>query len=221
MALSGQPVRHSGRHFRLPPDGVDETARLRTGPTAAGIPVYLAAIGPASLELAGLIADGWIGAFCSPPRVAESLRHVDKGRERAGREPAGFEVVPSVPVSTRTDVQAAAAEVSGYFANFIALGSRDRSIYHRLVTDLGYGEAADEVRTRYRAGDRAGAARAVPFALIDSMSLLGPAERIAARMAEFAEAGVTTLGLTPLAATAAEQIETMRVAATALRLATP
>jgi F420-dependent oxidoreductase-like protein len=218
-ALSGRAVRYHGRHFQLPPDGVDEAARLHTGPAAAGVPIYLAAIGPASLELAGLIADGWIAAFCSPARLAESLRHVGKGRARTGtdraRTGAGFEVVPSVPISVHADVRAAAAEVSGYFANFIGLGSRDRSIYHRLVTEMGYGAAADEVRARHRAGDRAGAARAVPFELMDSMSLLGPAERIAVRMAEYAGAGVTTLGLTPLATTVDGQIEALRAAATA------
>jgi F420-dependent oxidoreductase-like protein len=215
LALSGRPVRHHGRHFRLPPDGVDEAARLHTGPAAAGVPIYLAAIGPANLELAGLLADGWIGAFCSPARLAESLRHVGKGRERAGTDLAGFEVVPSVPVSVHADVRAAAAEVSGYFANFIGLGSRSRSIYHRLVSEMGYGAAAGEIRARHRAGDRAGAARAVPFELMDSMSLLGPAERIAVRMAEYARAGVTTLGLTPLANTEDGQIEALRVAARA------
>jgi hypothetical protein len=56
---------------------------------------------------------------------------------------------------------------------------------------------------------------------MDAVSLLGPVERIAARMAEYARAGVTTLGLTPQAGTLPEQIDTLRVAARALRLAGP
>jgi F420-dependent oxidoreductase-like protein len=217
-ALRGEEVRHAGRHYRLPPDGDTEPARLHAAPVRADIPVYLAAVGPASLELAGEIADGWIGVFCSPSRVAESLRYVRTGRERVGLDLADFEVLPSVPIAVGDDPHAAADAVRGYFANFIGLGSRDRSVYHRLVTRMGFGPAADEVRARLRAGDRAGAAKAVPFELIDRTSLLGSAERIAGRLSEYARAGVTTVGLTPLAAGAPAQTEALRVAARALTL---
>lgn len=219
MALSGAPVRHEGRFYRLPPEGTTEAAQLRAGPPRPDLPIYLAAVGPANLELAGRLADGWIGVFCPPQRLADSLRQVHKGLRQAGRGPDGFEVLPSVPISVGPDVSAAAATVRGYFANFIGLGSRHRSIYHRLVTELGHGGAADEIRARQRAGDRAGAAAAVPLDLMDATSLIGPAQRIAPRMAAYAAAGVTTLGLTPLADTAAGQIDALRVAAAALRLA--
>jgi alkanesulfonate monooxygenase SsuD/methylene tetrahydromethanopterin reductase-like flavin-dependent oxidoreductase (luciferase family) len=213
-----------GRHFPLPPASGGEVARLHVAPGTAELPVYLAAVGPVSLELAGELGDGWIGVFCSPGRVIESLRHVaegraGKGRAQAGEDLTGFEVLPSIPISVGDDARAAAEHVRGYFATFIGLGSRERSIYHRLVCDLGFGDAADEIRARHQAGDRAGAAQAVPFELMDAVSLLGSAQRIAPRMAEYERAGVTTLGLTPLATTAREQIEALRVAAAALRLA--
>jgi F420-dependent oxidoreductase-like protein len=218
QALRGTPVRFAGRHYRLPPDGVAEAAHLRAAPVRADIPIYLAAVGPASLKLAGEVADGWIGVFCPPSRVQESLRYVREGRERIGRDLDGFEVLPSVPISVGSDPHAAAAPVRGYFANFIGLGSHQRSVYHALVTSMGFGAAADEIRARLRAGDRAGAAEAVPFELVDQTSLLGSAERIAGRLAAYARAGVTTLGLTPLAPTAERQIEALRVAARALAL---
>jgi F420-dependent oxidoreductase-like protein len=213
LALSGKPVRYDGRYHRL---GVEEAAVLRG---VSGVPIYLAAVGPASLELTGEIADGWIGVFTSPERLAESLRRVAKGRARAGKDLAGFEVLPSVPISVGDDPDRAAVAVRRYFARFIGLGSRDRSVYHRLVTELGYGAAADGIRAHQRAGDHAAAERAVPFGLMDATSLLGTAERIAPRLAAYAQAGVTTLGLTPLATTAEEQIAALRVAARALSLA--
>lgn len=222
LALSGQPVRYQGRHYHLPPPGTDEAAQLRAITVSADLPIYLAAVGSGSLELAGEIADGWIGVFATPEQVAASLDHVAVGRRRAGRaDLAGFEVLPSVPISVGDDAERAADQVRGYFANFIGLGSRERSIYHRRVTELGFGDAADEIRARHQAGDRAGAARAVPFELMDATSLLGSASRIAARMAEYAQSGVTILGLTPLATSTQEQVETLRVAAEALRLAEP
>jgi F420-dependent oxidoreductase-like protein len=219
MALRGEPVRYQGRHFQLPPAGATEAAHLRAAPVRADIPIYLAAVGPASLELTGEIADGWIGVFCPPARLEESLRHVRKGGERRGFDLDGFEVLPSVPISVGPDAAVAANALRGYFANFIGLGRSEHSIYHRLVTEMGFGAAADEIRACVRAGDRAGAAAAVPFELMDEVSLVGSVSRIAERLDRYARAGVTTLGLTPLAADVEEQIETLRTAADAMKLA--
>src|SRR5205807_1483401 len=81
---------------------------LTAAPVGADLPVYLAAIGPASLQLAGALADGWIGVFCPPSRVADALQHVRTGRQRAGADLDGFEVLPSVPISVGEDPRAAA-----------------------------------------------------------------------------------------------------------------
>ncbi|MFG1751902.1 LLM class flavin-dependent oxidoreductase [Streptosporangium sandarakinum] len=218
LALTGGPVRYSGEHFRLPPPGTREAAHLRAAPVRADIPIYLAGVGRRSLELAGEIADGWIGVFCPPERLAESLGHVRAGRARAGKGLGGFEVMPSIPIGVGDDPERAAEPLRPYFANFIGMGSRERSVYFALAVSMGFGAAAEEIHDRCHAGDRAGAARAVPFELIDRTSLVGDAKRISARMAEYAAAGVTTLGLTSLATSLDGHLETLRVAEEALRL---
>jgi alkanesulfonate monooxygenase SsuD/methylene tetrahydromethanopterin reductase-like flavin-dependent oxidoreductase (luciferase family) len=218
MALRGEPVRYQGKQYQLPPAGTTEAAHLRAAPIRADIPIYLAGVGPAALELTGEIADGWIGVMCPPERLEESLIRVRKGREKIGRGLDGFEVLPSVPISVGADLREAAGHVRGYFANFIGLGSKERSVYSKLVTDMGFGDAADEIRAHNQAGDRAAAAAAVPFEFLDRTSLLGSTERIAVRMRQYAAAGVTTLGLTPLAVGVDAQLEVLRTAAEALRL---
>lgn len=216
LALRGEPVRYAGHHYRLPPDGSAEPAHLRAAAVRADIPILLGAVGPRSLELAGEIADGWIGAFCSPRRIADSLTHCRAGAGKGipGQRP--FAVLPSVPVGVGADLAAAAAPLRGYFANFIGLGSSERSIYYRLAAELGYETAAADIYRCCRAGDREAAARAVPLELIDAVSLLGDVPRIAQRMAAYEDAGVTTLGLTPLSPTVAGQLEAVEVAAAAL-----
>ncbi len=62
MAFRGEPVRYEGETLRL---GGDAELVLTTEPLRADLPIYLAAVGPRSLELAGEIADGWIGVFAS------------------------------------------------------------------------------------------------------------------------------------------------------------
>ena len=61
------------------------------------MPVYLAAVGPKNLELAGEIADGWLGIFNSPATLREQLDPSPPAGRRLGNDLAGFDVVASAP----------------------------------------------------------------------------------------------------------------------------
>ena len=60
------------------------------------------------------------------------------------------------------------------------------------------------------------AAAAVPMEFIDRTSLLGPVDRIAARMRDYAAAGVTTLSVSLFVGDVDDGIRTLRAAAQAL-----
>jgi F420-dependent oxidoreductase-like protein len=216
-ALRGEPVHFQGRHFTLPPAGVTEAAHLNFAPVRADVPLYLGGIGPQAIALAGEIGDGWIGSFCSPARIEEAVGQLGVGRARAGLSLDRFEVVPSVPLSFNPDLAEAANPLREYYAYFLGLGGTS-SRYHALAARMGYGTAAAQIQELRRAGDFTRAARVVPFELIDELSLLGSTERIARRIAEYARAGVTTLGIT-LPGLLPLQSNGLQVAATALRLA--
>ena len=61
------------------------------------------------------------------------------------------------------------------------------------------------------AGQHRDAAAAVPFEFIDATALIGPPERIRSRVGRYADAGVTTLGVSPFAPSAQERRATLRV----------
>ncbi|WP_394363340.1 LLM class flavin-dependent oxidoreductase [Amycolatopsis sp. SB7-3] len=217
LALNDEPVKYRGDFNELPlPGARGEPFHQFGGPLGAEIPIYLAAIGPRSLELAGEVADGWFGVFCSPERIAESVPHIHAGRDKAGAPDKGFEVIPSVPVVVGRSPGEAADAVRHYIARFVSLGTKEHSFYHALMKRMGYPDEADTVYDRYASGDRAGAAAAVPFGFVDATALLGPLERIAEKMTAYAEAGVTTLALSPFARTTEEQQSILRVATEAL-----
>jgi alkanesulfonate monooxygenase SsuD/methylene tetrahydromethanopterin reductase-like flavin-dependent oxidoreductase (luciferase family) len=66
-ALARERVAYQGEHVRLPlPDGQGKALRLALHPARTRIPLYLAAIGPRNLELAGELADGWLAIFFAP-----------------------------------------------------------------------------------------------------------------------------------------------------------
>lgn len=220
MAVARKHVAYDGEFYTLPlPDGPGKALRLGFHPPREHIPIYLAAVGPKNLELAGEVADGWLAVFYAPEFAEEQLAAVRAGRAKVGKELAGFDVVPSVPVVVGDDIDSCAELVRWYAALYVGgMGSRQQNFYNQLATRMGYGDAAREVQDLYLAKRQRDAAAAVPLEFIDRTSLLGPKERIADRLREYAAAGVTTLSVTLFAADRDSGVQTLRTVAEALDL---
>jgi F420-dependent oxidoreductase-like protein len=195
MALTRKVVEYDGQFYRLPlPDGPGKALKLTLHPVRDHVPVYLAAVGPKNLELAGEIADGWLAIFFAPEFASESLGSIAAGRAKAGKTMDGFEVTAGVPVVFGDDVAMCAELVRPYAALYVGgMGSREQNFYNALATRMGYGEAAREVQDLYLAKRHRDAAAAVPLEFIDRTSLLGSVERVAERLRAYKEAGVTEI----------------------------
>jgi len=223
MALRRDTVAFEGRHFTLPlPDGPGKALKLIVHPVRPQIPVYLASTGPRNLALTGEIADGWLGIFFSPEHAALSLDPIRTARAAAGKgteaDPlAGFDVVSSTPVSVADDVAAAAYPLRPYAALYVGgMGSREQNFYNALARRMGFDDAAQQVQDLYLDRKPRDAAAAVPVEFIDATSLIGPIERIRDRLVAYAEAGVTTLSITPTARTLEQRLRLLRDMADAL-----
>ena len=224
LALSRKRVRYEGRHYTLPlPDGPGKALQLTVHPVREHIPIYLASIGPKNLELTGEIADGWLSIFFSTAFAAEQLARISAGRAKVGKGLDGFDVVATAPLvvgagESAAELAALAEPLRGYAALYIGgMGSRDVNFYNQLAVRMGYEAEAAEIQRLYLAREYLEAAAAVPVEFIDATSLLGPPDRIARRMAEFAGAGVTTLNVTPYGATLEDRLSSLRTAAEALQ----
>ena len=217
LALSRQRVRYDGQTYQLPlPDGPGKALHLMVHPVREHIPIYLAAIGPKNLELAGEIADGWQPVVFSPDHADDSLQRIASGRAKIGKDLSGFDVSATVPIVVGDDLDECARPVRPYAALYVGgMGSREQNFYNALAVRMGFADAAARVQDLYLARDYDGAAEAVPFEFVDGTSLLGPVDRLAERMKQFAAAGVTTLSLAPYGGNHEETIATLRAAATA------
>jgi len=211
-ALRRETVRSDGDFFRLPlPDGPGKALKLSVHPVRSAIPIYLAAIGPRSLELAGEIADGWLAIFFSPEYADESLGRISAGRERAERKSTAFDVAATVPVVVGDDIEACAEPVRSYAALYLGgMGSREHNFYNQLAGRMGFDAGAKLVQNLFLDGHYREAAAAVPLEFIDATSLLGPPGRIVERVQAFAEAGVTTLNVALFGADLTARIQTLR-----------
>jgi F420-dependent oxidoreductase-like protein len=221
-ALRRERVSYQGEHYTLPlPDGPGKALTLTVHPVREHIPIYLAAVGPKNLELAGEIADGWLAIFYSPEHAKDGLAAVRTGRAKAGRTLDGFDVVPTVPVvlASGTDDAAyasAADQVRPYAALYVGgMGSRTQNFYNAQMIRMGYPAEAAEIQDRYLARDYDAAMAAIPQRFIGQTALIGTKEQLAERLPAYAESGVTTLTVSCYGADLEQRLTTLRTLAEA------
>jgi F420-dependent oxidoreductase-like protein len=195
LALARAPVEYRGPTLRLPlPDGPGKALRLTIAPVQRHLPIYLAALGPRNVALAGEIADGWLPVYFAPEHAPRLLAPLREGAARAGRSLAGFEVAPTVGLCLDPDRERARAALRPSLALYLGgMGSREQNFYNDLMGRYGFRAAARRVQDLYLAGERAAAAAALPAELIDLVTLCGPPDVVAERLARYRAAGVTTL----------------------------
>lgn len=185
-----RPLEHEGEYYRIPYRGEDATGLGRPLKSILHgrkeLPIYLAAIGPKNVALAGEIADGWLPIFFSPERFSIFESFLEEGFKRGGKsEPfEKFRIAPSVTVVLGDDTAACRNLIKPHLALYVGgMGAKGKNFYADLCRRYGYGEAADTIQQHFLAGNREEAAAAVPDALVDEVALCGPRERIAERLA--------------------------------------
>jgi alkanesulfonate monooxygenase SsuD/methylene tetrahydromethanopterin reductase-like flavin-dependent oxidoreductase (luciferase family) len=128
--------------------------------------------------------------------------------------------VPTVPLFVGDDWRALADRVRPYAALYVGgMGSRKQNFYKDLASRMGFEAQAQEVQDKYLSRDYDGAMAALPVEFLDATSMLGPKERIAEKMQAMAQAGVTTLTITPMLQDLEQGVAALRTAVEALDLA--
>jgi len=98
------------------PDGWQEEGRLRTGPVA--VPIYVGAMGPKMLGLAGELADGALPLLFPPEHYPQAAAQIEAGAQRAGRELSAVDVAACIWCSIDADpakARRALAEKIAYY----------------------------------------------------------------------------------------------------------
>src|SRR5215468_7370567 len=101
------PLDFQGEEYHIPIQGgtgLGKPLKLIVHPLRKNIPIYLAAIGPKNIELAGELADGWLPIFFAPQREQAYLEPLTAGlAKRQSSEP--FDIAPTVMIVLGNDVQ--------------------------------------------------------------------------------------------------------------------
>jgi alkanesulfonate monooxygenase SsuD/methylene tetrahydromethanopterin reductase-like flavin-dependent oxidoreductase (luciferase family) len=202
--LAGDEVTYAGPALNV--------SGLRLGPGWPVVPVYLAALGPQMLRLAGAHADGASLNWASPEQIAWSRDLVSDGARAQGRDPAGVDLSMYIRVCVDDDVDAARRAFAGQVLGY-ALGrpGADPTLAYRgHFARMGFDAVLRDLEARRDQGavvdeliDH------VPDELLATVGYYGPAEGAASRLAALSvgldEAIVRVItarpGLAPVAAT--------------------
>ena len=195
MAFAGEKIIYEGKHHVLPrPGGEGKALRLDFPPTA--IPIYLATLGPRSLEYTGATADGWLGTSFSPLHAGAHLDYIKRGAKDAGRDLSQINLSAAVTVGIADDVeQLIASRKPGLAFQIGAMGSADSNFYNEAFQRAGYVEDTNAVQALWLAGKRKQAIERVPDVMVEEFQALGTAEMVRDRLLQYQQAGITSLNL--------------------------
>jgi probable F420-dependent oxidoreductase len=179
LQFDGATVRTRGYRLLVPPP--------------APVPIYIGALRPPMLELAGEIGDGVIVNLFPVEALPKMLAAVADGRRKAGKDPAHFEVVCRHQVLVTDDKHAARevfrAGLTGYFAT---------PVYNQFARWYGFEEEATLIETGFRTGDRGLTRKGMSDRFVDALGIFGSLAECRERIAAYAAAGVTTTIISPL-----------------------
>jgi 5,10-methylenetetrahydromethanopterin reductase len=183
--LSGQRLTHDGQFFS------PRSFSLREKPLRTDLPVWLSALNPQMLRLAGEVADGVLLNWLTPKFVEEVVRpQLRAGAERSGRDPAALQIATLTPTCcdpADPDARLALRRMIGFYCA--------APPYHFLI---GHEDPAflDRAREIIAAWERDGPDRAVelvPDEMIDAFSLTGQPDQTRRRLEAFQALGVYPL----------------------------
>lgn len=165
------------------------------------IPVYNGAMGPLNRQLTAEFCDGWIPGLVSIDHLDELHEEMIENAHRADREPPT--VAPWVPTAVDEDREHAMRRLQQLIAREMAMG------YNDGMERYGFRDEADLAFERFRAGDRAGAADAIPRGMVDTLGVYGSPEDVRLQYERYFESGADVVVAMPPFSATSEEIETL------------
>lgn len=181
--LSGETVSYKGRTFTL------RDMKLGFKTYQDNVPIYMAAVGPKTLQLAGEIADGVIlTAGCSPKYVADAVENIRIGAEKANKKMSQMDIVAFLISSVSEDSKAAKDMTRELIASLLTRPGRAKLMLNPEDLDE---KALGRIMQEAQRGNLGAAGTHVTAPMIESMSVAGTPQECRRRIDEYARKGAT------------------------------
>lgn len=151
-------------------------------------PLYIAALSPAMLRLAGRIADGVILWLCNPDYVRDVVvPEVTKGRERAGKPLEGFDIVAAVPSAVTDEPEHARSKLRQDLIPYFSL-----PFYRAMIERSGFDADVASFDAAMQKGDPGAAAAAISDRFLETLTAIGDPAAAVASVQRYLDAGTTS-----------------------------
>jgi F420-dependent oxidoreductase-like protein len=154
----------------------------------ADLPLYIAALSPAMLRLAGELGDGVVLWLCGPDYIRDVvIPEVTTGRERAGKTLEGFDIVAAVPAAVTDDAEAARASQRSGLITYFSL-----PFYRAMIERSGFEEDVAAFDAGMKDGGPEAAAAGISDAFLQTLTAVGSRDEAEATVRRYLDAGATS-----------------------------
>jgi F420-dependent oxidoreductase-like protein len=186
----------------LPADqglGLGKPLKLLNKPERAEIPLWVAALGQKNVAGTAEYADGWLPFLFHPGKAQEVWGDaLARGTAKRPDTLKPLEISAGGLVAVGEDVKDRLDLMRPMYALYVGgMGARGKNFYNDLACQYGFEKEAKEIQDLYLDGHKRDAEAKVPLAWLEAGNLVGPESYVKERIAAFAEAGVTSLQVTP------------------------
>ena len=173
-----------------PPGGAHFNTKFQfMGYEARGdLPIYIGALSPNMLQLAGEVCDGAMLWLCNPNYIRDVVvPEVAKGREKAGKTMDDFDIVAAVPSGVAEDREKAFGAMRQELLAYFSL-----PFYRAMIERSGYEADIKAFDEAMGSGDVDAAKAAISDEFLENLTAIGSEEQVRAGIERYRDAGATS-----------------------------
>jgi len=185
--IKGEVVNHRGKAITVSGSSLGDARPQKE------VLIYIAALGPRMLQLAGEVADGVLLSWTAASYLPRAVQLVQDGATKAGRDPSKVVISGYLRVAVTNDLAEGRASLQREIARY-AGGSHYRSYFK----DTGFDEEMAGAQAARDHADNPAMAEAIGERMQSELGVVGPAEVCRARIEELRAMGLTKPVIAPL-----------------------
>lgn len=164
---------YSIKHFQL------------DAPPPQPVPVYLAALRPQMLQLAGAMADGVLMNWATLDYMPQAIEYIRQGAEAAGRQLQDVQIACYLRTCVTDAPELVEQACREQLARYGTM-----TYYQQYFASIGFAKEAEAMAQAWGRGDSAAAADAVTLPMIRTLTIYGTADECRQRLQAYRDAGL-------------------------------
>ncbi len=186
--LSGEEVNFTGKLFKI------TGASMGAATPKTKVPIYVAALGPQMLEMAGELADGVLLNWTAVDYLGEAIGHIKRGAEKAGRNLKDIDIAGYVRVAVGDDLTESRDSLRRQVARYAS-----NPFYRNFFAKTGFDKEMSAAAAALAEGNLDKAADSITEEMQDQVAVVGTVDECRAALEKRRAAGLQLPVIAPFA----------------------